>query len=51
VPGVSMMRGRTVNISADTKFVYHIDGEPHVGGPSVDAFVHPAALRVLSAVG
>jgi YegS/Rv2252/BmrU family lipid kinase len=51
VPGVSMMRGDTVTISADVKFVYHVDGEPHVGGPSITGRVHPGALRVLSAVG
>jgi hypothetical protein len=30
--------------------VYHIDGEPHVGGPLVKASVHPRALRVVTAL-
>ncbi len=47
VPGVSISRACRVVISADAPLVYHVDGEPHMGGHSVQASVHPAALRVV----
>jgi diacylglycerol kinase (ATP) len=50
VPGVTMMRASTVSIFAEAALVYHVDGEPHSGGQSVKACVHPRALRVLSAI-
>jgi YegS/Rv2252/BmrU family lipid kinase len=48
VPGVSFTRASSAVISADAALVYHVDGEPHLGGRSVKARIHPAALRVLS---
>jgi YegS/Rv2252/BmrU family lipid kinase len=48
VPGVSMTRASSVAIEADASVVYHVDGEPCMGGASIKASVHPAALRVLS---
>jgi diacylglycerol kinase (ATP) len=50
VPGVSMTPAVTVNISSATSLVYHVDGEPHTGGRSVNARVRPAALRVMRGV-
>jgi len=51
VPGVSMVRATSVEVSADAPLLYHVDGEPHSGGYLVKATVHPHALRVISAVG
>jgi diacylglycerol kinase (ATP) len=50
VPGVSTTRASSVAISADTALVYHVDGEPYVGGLLVKASVHPLALRVIAAL-
>ncbi len=50
VPGVSTTRASSVAISAQTTLVYHVDGEPHVGGSVVRASVHPRALRVITAL-
>jgi YegS/Rv2252/BmrU family lipid kinase len=50
VPGVSTTRASSVAISAHTALVYHVDGEPHVGGLVVKASVHPRALRVIAAL-
>jgi YegS/Rv2252/BmrU family lipid kinase len=47
VPGVSIRRALSAVISADAPLVYHVDGEPHVGGLSVKARIHPGALRVV----
>ena len=48
LPGVSITRVTRVAISADEPIVYHVDGEPHLGGTSLEGRVHPRALRVLS---
>lgn len=50
VPGVSTTRATSVAISADAALVYHVDGEPYVGGHLVKGSVHPRALRVMTAV-
>jgi len=50
VPGVSMTPAVSVGISSGSPLVYHIDGEPHIGGLSVNARVRPAALRVVMGV-
>ena len=50
VPGVSTTRASSVSISADAALVYHVDGEPHVGGHRVKASVHPRALRLIAAL-
>lgn len=47
VPGVSIRRALSAVISADAALVYHVDGEPYVGGHSVKARIHPGALRVV----
>jgi diacylglycerol kinase family enzyme len=43
-----MTRASSIVISAEAALVYHVDGEPHLGGRSVKARIHPGALRVLS---
>jgi YegS/Rv2252/BmrU family lipid kinase len=49
VPGVSMTPITTVNISCAAPVAYHVDGEPHAGGLSINACVRPRALRVQTA--
>jgi diacylglycerol kinase (ATP) len=46
VKGVSMRTAAVIEISSDAPTVFHVDGEPYVGGATVTARVHPAALRV-----
>jgi diacylglycerol kinase (ATP) len=48
VPGVSMTKARTITISADAPILYHVDGEPFIGGCSILASVRQRALRVFS---
>ena len=50
VPGVSMTRATSVEISSDAGFAYHVDGEPFMGGLSITARVHSQVLRVRSAI-
>ncbi len=47
VPGVTITRAVSAIVSADAAIVCHVDGEPFVGGNSVKARIHPAALRVV----
>jgi YegS/Rv2252/BmrU family lipid kinase len=49
VPGVSMTQVTTVSISCALPVAYHVDGEPHRGGLTVNACVRPRALRVQTA--
>lgn len=44
--GVTIRSGREIEISSGGPTVYHVDGEPFVGGASLRARVLPAALRV-----
>ena len=46
VPGVTMLRGESVEITSDRPVIFHVDGEPFVGGARITARVHRAALRV-----
>jgi diacylglycerol kinase (ATP) len=46
VRGVSIRRGRTIEITSARPVTYHLDGEPFVGGASLRARVRPSALRV-----
>ena len=46
VPGVTMRTGRDIEITSARPVLYHIDGEPFVGGASVRAAVRRKALRV-----
>lgn len=50
VPGVSITKTSTLGIASDAALVYHVDGEPHVGAPRVNARVHARALRVMSGI-
>jgi YegS/Rv2252/BmrU family lipid kinase len=50
VPGVSMTKTSSLSIASDTALVYHVDGEPYVGGQGVHARVHSRALKVMSAL-
>jgi YegS/Rv2252/BmrU family lipid kinase len=46
VPGVTMRTAERVEITSARPAVYHVDGEPFVGGASLTARARPAALRV-----
>jgi YegS/Rv2252/BmrU family lipid kinase len=46
VPGVTMSAARQVEISGNGPTLYHVDGEPFVGGASIVATIHPRALRI-----
>jgi len=46
VQGVSMRRGTEIEITSARPVIYHVDGEPFIGGASVRARVHASALRV-----
>lgn len=46
VKGVTVRRIERVTISADRPLAFHIDGEPAVGGTTLEGRVLPSALRV-----
>jgi YegS/Rv2252/BmrU family lipid kinase len=46
VQGCTISRVRDVSIECDEPMIFHVDGEPHKGGRSLRARVHPGALRV-----
>lgn len=46
LPGVSVRRGTHVVIETAQPVACHVDGEPFIGGPSIEVRVRPAALRV-----
>jgi YegS/Rv2252/BmrU family lipid kinase len=46
VPGVTMLSAQRIEITSAQAVLYHVDGEPHTGGASITARVHPGALRV-----
>ncbi len=46
VKGVSVRQIERLTIESDRPMVFHVDGEPAEGGVTLDARVHPAALRV-----
>lgn len=50
VAGVTIRRGAAVELTAPGPMVYHVDGEPFVGGATIHARVRPAALRVRAPV-
>jgi diacylglycerol kinase (ATP) len=45
-PGVEMRTAIEVEVTSARPVVYHVDGEPFVGGASIRARVRPKALRV-----
>jgi diacylglycerol kinase (ATP) len=46
VPRVRIVTTRTVEVSCAQPVMYHVDGEPYVGGPNLCARIRPGALRV-----
>lgn len=46
VPGVRMSRTTHVEIASDEPLVYHVDGEPCLGGSTIRARIRPGALRL-----
>lgn len=44
--GVSTFKGTRVSVAGSSPLAFHVDGEPHAGGASISARIHPAALRV-----
>jgi YegS/Rv2252/BmrU family lipid kinase len=46
VPGVTIRRGASIEVTSAQPVIYHVDGEPYVGAVSVSARVHARALRV-----
>jgi diacylglycerol kinase family enzyme len=45
-PGCTIQKISRVTIESDQPIVYHVDGEPAVGGTSLRIRVHPGALYV-----
>lgn len=45
-PGVSISRIQSAIVTGDRPLMYHADGEPHVGGPSLQVSIRPRALRL-----
>jgi diacylglycerol kinase (ATP) len=46
VPGVTIRRAKEVEITSARPVLYHVDGEPFIGGASIRGRVEPRALRV-----
>jgi diacylglycerol kinase (ATP) len=46
VPGVTMRRATEVEVTSARQVLYHVDGEPFVGGASIRGRVQPRALRI-----
>jgi YegS/Rv2252/BmrU family lipid kinase len=46
LPGVVMRTAVDIEITSAHPVVYHVDGEPFVGGASIQAHVRPRALRI-----
>ena len=46
VSGVHMLTASTVEVTCAHEVLYHVDGEPFVGGASIHAKIHPSVLRV-----
>jgi YegS/Rv2252/BmrU family lipid kinase len=46
VRGVSVRQIERLTIESERPMVFHVDGEPAEGGVTLDARVHPSALRV-----
>ena len=44
--GVTRLPAARVVVRADEPILFHVDGEPHQGGTSVEARIFPAAIRV-----
>ena len=46
VPGVTISVATRVEIASTERLIYHVDGEPCMGGSSISARIRPGALRV-----
>jgi YegS/Rv2252/BmrU family lipid kinase len=46
VPGVTISVATRVEIASTEPLIYHVDGEPCMGGSSISARIRPGALRV-----
>jgi diacylglycerol kinase (ATP) len=46
VDGVRMLTASTVEVTSADQVLYHVDGEPFVGGATIHAQIRPSALRV-----
>jgi YegS/Rv2252/BmrU family lipid kinase len=46
VPGCTIRRIRAAAIEADEPIVFHVDGEPVLGGTSLNVRIHPGALWI-----
>src|SRR5262245_7845697 len=46
LPGVTVISAAQVDICANLPVVYHVDGEPARTGKSLQAKIHPGALRI-----
>jgi diacylglycerol kinase (ATP) len=46
VPGVTMLKGEEVEVTSARPAIFHVDGEPYVGGAQLKARTHRHALRV-----
>ena len=46
LPGVTSVAARDIEVTSARPVVYHVDGEPFVGGAALRATVHRRALRV-----
>jgi YegS/Rv2252/BmrU family lipid kinase len=46
IRGVTMFQAAEVDVSSTGSMLYHVDGEPFVGGSSLKARVHPGALKI-----
>jgi len=46
VPGVTMRTAVEIEVTSAEPVLYHIDGEPYVGGALIAARPRPRALRV-----
>ena len=47
VPGVSSQPAEEIEVTSNAPMLYHVDGEPRLGGASLKAHVCPRALRVI----
>src|SRR5262249_15519550 len=48
VPGCTIMQVSRAHIESDHPIAYHVDGEPFVGGSTLNVRVHPGALFIAS---
>jgi diacylglycerol kinase (ATP) len=46
VPGVTIRHATVVEITSTRQVLYHVDGEPFVGGVSIRGRIRPRALRI-----